>query len=96
MNLGSVASQIKKGETVTFKAVGNSMDPRIKNGEMVTVSPVGTAGVWIGDVVLAKVKGRWFLHLVTGISGRRIQISNNKGHVNGWTAISNVIGIAQL
>lgn len=95
MNLGSVASQIKKGETVTFQVRGNSMLPRIKSGATVTVAPVSGDGLKKGDVVLARVKGRWMLHLISafGANGKVVQISNNHNHVNGWTARSNVVGI---
>jgi hypothetical protein len=36
-------------------------------------------------VVLCKVHGTYYLHLITAKDGQRFQISNNKGHVNGWT-----------
>lgn len=39
MNLGSVASRVRNGETVTFVAVGNSMTPRVESGSEVTVAP---------------------------------------------------------
>lgn len=92
MNLGSVAARVRAGETVTFVAHGNSMTGRIDNGATVTVKPV--EAVEKGDVVLARVNGRWLLHLVSGVShnGSRVQISNNHGRVNGWTARSNVVG----
>ena len=45
--------------------------------------------VKVGDAVFCKVKGNMVTHLVTalqgGVDNRRIQISNNHGHVNGWT-----------
>lgn len=94
MNLGAVASSIKKGEQVSFTAVGNSMVPRISSGSTVTVAPL-SGHPKKGDIVLARVKGRWMLHLVSAIShdGRRVQISNNHGRINGWTSHSNVVGI---
>ena len=94
MNLGSVASRVRKGETVTFVAVGNSMTPRVESGSEVTVAPRTTTPKK-GDVVLARVNGRWMLHLVSALAqnGQRVQISNNKGRVNGWTALSNVVGV---
>jgi phage repressor protein C with HTH and peptisase S24 domain len=96
MNLGSVASRVRNGEAVTFVATGNSMTPRIKSGDTVTVAP-RTAIPKPGEVVLARVNGRWMLHKVSAVSptGRRVQISNNHGRVNGWTAGSNVVGVLQ-
>jgi len=43
---------------------------------------------------LAKVQGRYYLHKIVGMDKmrRRVQIGNNKGHINGWTHVSNVFG----
>ncbi len=47
-----------------------------------------------GDVVLCKVNGKQWLHLVSAIgSDGRFQISNNKGHINGWCTQENIFGV---
>lgn len=58
------------GETVIVKGKGNSMTPKLKSGEAVIVEPI-TPDTIIRkrDIVLCKVKGHIYLHLVTGISG---------------------------
>jgi phage repressor protein C with HTH and peptisase S24 domain len=85
--------QLKQGITVRFRPHGNSMQPRIESGQLVTVEPVFRP-IDVGDVVLCKVDGRQWLHLVTAVeSDGRYQISNNKGHVNGWCSHQNVFGI---
>ena len=52
----------------------------------------------IGDIVLCKVKGAVYLHLITKIDGRapdaRYMISNNRGHDNGWVRLSGIYGVA--
>lgn len=88
MNLKSVVKQLEDGP-VTFKTKGNSMQPLIESGDTVTVVPTDSAKV--GDIALARVKGRWYLHLVKAINKEKYQISNNKGHVNGWT--KKIVGI---
>lgn len=93
MNLERVVKELKNGP-VTFRTKGNSMTPKVHSGDEVTVAPFeGTPRK--GDIVLAKVKGRYYLHLVTAVeeSKRRVQISNNHGHVNGWTSFDKVKGI---
>jgi hypothetical protein len=45
-----------------------------------------------GDVVLCKVYGREFLHLVKAVQDGRFQIGNNKGHVNGWVGANGIYG----
>lgn len=85
---------LKQGQTVKFRPHGNSMQPRIESGQLVTVEPVNGRVINVGDVVLCKVDGRQWLHLVTAIgSDGRYQISNNKGHVNGWCTASNIFGV---
>lgn len=91
VRLGTVAQMLSSGMTVSFAAHGNSMVPRIRHGQRVRVAPVLIEEVKRGDVVLAKVEGRWFLHKVSAISSKGVQISNNHGHVNGWTRT--VVGI---
>ena len=71
---------------MTLKPHGNSMTPMIRSGQRIVLSPVDLSEVRVGDAVLAKVKGRFFVHKVTAIGDDgRFQISNNHGHVNGWT-----------
>lgn len=77
-------SNLKKGETVTFRPRGNSMTPLIKNGEECTVSP-DLKDLKIGDVVLCKVNGNEYLHLLKAIKGNQFLIGNNHGKINGWT-----------
>jgi hypothetical protein len=44
-------------------------------------------------VVLCKVRGTQYLHLVSAVRPDQYQISNNHGHVNGWTRAKNVFGL---
>lgn len=91
MNLQRVIEQLEDGP-VTFKTKGNSMTPRVHSGDVVTVAPVDPSEVVRGDVVLARVRGNLYLHLVTAVEGERVQISNNHGHVNGWTSRAKIYG----
>jgi hypothetical protein len=38
----------------------------------------------VGDIVLRKVGGNEYLHLVKAIQRGRYQIGNNRGFINGW------------
>jgi phage repressor protein C with HTH and peptisase S24 domain len=86
--------KLKKGETVQFRPRGSSMAPKIKSGQLVTVEPPKWE-IEIGDIVLCQVNGKQWLHKVTAGShdGARFQISNNKGHINGWTSWKNIYGV---
>lgn len=84
---------LKSGRTIKFRPHGNSMQGKIESGQLVTVTPVNRK-IIVGDIVLCKVGGKQWLHLVTAIgSDGRYQISNNKGHINGWCTGDNVFGI---
>lgn len=80
-----VAEELQAGRSVTLHPHGNSMTPLISSGQRVVVSPCLPTDVRVGDAVLAKVKGNWYLHKVSAIGDDgRFQISNNHGYVNGW------------
>lgn len=70
------------------------MLPLIVSGARVVLAPLGDRQLQAGDIVLAKVKGNWYLHKVSAVSGQRVQIANNRGHVNGWTSRAQVVGRA--
>lgn len=82
--------KLKDGETVQFRPRGNSMTGKVNSGQLVTVKPVDT--IEVGDIVLCKVNGAQYLHLVKAIQGKRFQIGNNKGHINGWISRRGIFG----
>lgn len=78
---------------VMFCPRGNSMTPLIYSGDLVTVTEYGEGQLpQKGDIVLCKVSGTQYLHLVTAVDRERYQISNNHGKVNGWTNINKIYG----
>lgn len=94
MNLVAAVSALERDGEVSFVARGNSMTPLIKNGERVTVRAARDNETFKrGDIVLAKVRGNIYLHKVTAVEGNRVQIGNNRGHVNGWTTRERVFGV---
>lgn len=93
--LDAIATRVAGGETVEFRPSGGSMVPLIRSRQLVRVVPVDPAAVEVGDIVLARVAGSVYLHLVSALdaSRARVQISNNRGRVNGWTGHARVYGI---
>jgi hypothetical protein len=91
--LDAVAARVARGETVRFRPTGSSMVPLIQSRQLVTVAPVDAARLDVGDIVLARVAGTVYLHRVTAIAGRRVQIGNNRGRINGWTGRERVFGL---
>lgn len=76
---------LKLGACVSFRPKGNSMKPLINSGDLVGVEPV-SGPLEKGDIVLCKVNGCQYLHLIKGIKGSQYLIGNNHGGINGWTS----------
>jgi hypothetical protein len=84
--------RLKRGDTVSFRPRGHSMSPKIESGHLCTVAPVDPATLAVGEIVLCKVKGSEYLHLVKAIQSGRFQIGNNRGFINGWIGASSIYG----
>lgn len=93
-------AQLQQGKTVQFRPRGSSMRGKVASGALVTCVPVRhpeTLGV--GDIVLCKVEGKYYLHLIGAVDearangSRRFKIVNALGHVNGWTSARNIFGL---
>ena len=85
-------AKLAEGETVSFRPRGHSMSPKIKSGQLCTVEPVDPATLAVGEIVLCKVSGSEYLHLVKAVQDGRFQIGNNRGHVNGWIGPNSIYG----
>ena len=77
-------AKLQRGETVSFRPTGRSMEPRIMSGQLCTVAPVKRSDIMAGDTVLCRVKGREYLHLVLGIANGLYLIGNVRHRLNGW------------
>lgn len=89
---------LAQGESCTVTPHGTSMLPRIASGATVTLVPPSSARITLGTVVLVKVKGNIYLHLIKAIRGKddaiEFLIGNNKGGLNGWVSPNSVYGVA--
>lgn len=85
-------ARVKAGQTVSFRPRGHSMSPKIESGQLCTVAPADAASLRVGDIVLCKVGGNEYLHLVKAIQGPRFQIGNNRGGINGWVGAGAIFG----
>lgn len=70
------------------------MRPRVNDGARVTLEPIGERALCIDDIVLVRVGGRDYLHLIKAVQGERYLIGNNRGGINGWVGRSAVYGRA--
>ena len=98
--MGAFDFAIKKlqgGEKAVIKPRGRSMRGKVEDGDVVQLEPCSEAGLSVGDVVLVKVKGNVYLHLIKAVrQGNKVkyQIGNNVGGINGWVSINAIYGKA--
>lgn len=83
---------LKEGRTVEFRPRGTSMIGRITSGQLCTVIPITGITLEVNDIVLCRVGGNEYLHLIKDIQGDRYQIGNNRGGINGWASINAIYG----
>ena len=86
--------RLGNGDTVQIRPRGGSMVPLIRSGDLVTVAPITEDDVLKkGDIVLVRVKGSDYLHLIKAVRpGQQYQIGNNRGGINGWARLAAVSG----
>ena len=85
-------ARLQAGERVQFRPRGKSMTGKIESGQLCTVEQVVPATLKVGDIVLCKVNGKKYLHLVKASQGKRFQIGNNRGRINGWVGENGIFG----
>jgi hypothetical protein len=89
----SYISKLRAGETVSFRPRGHSMKGKVDSGQLCTVEPIRDfEELEKGDIVLCKVNGGEYLHLIKAIQGPRFQIGNNRGRINGWIGSNSIFG----
>jgi hypothetical protein len=87
-------SLLQQGQEAKVRPRGHSMTGKVNDGNLVTISPCDPGALTVGDVVLVKVSGSVYLHLIKAIDPRgRFLIGNNRGGVNGWAPSTNVYGV---
>ncbi len=89
---------LQKGLTVQVRPRGHSMAGRINNGDLVTLAPCRTEELMVGDIVLVRIQGKRFAHVVLpgilSIEGERLLIGTHQGRVDGWVDRGEIYGIA--
>ncbi|MGE0606984.1 MAG: hypothetical protein AB7O62_07815 [Pirellulales bacterium] len=69
------------------------MTGKIESGQLCTVEPVADPErLQVGDIVLCKVNGKQYIHLIKAKQGPRFQIGNNRGRINGWITAQSIYG----
>lgn len=86
-------AKLRNGETVSIRPRGHSMKGKIESGQLCTIEPISEAATLKkGDIILCKVNGNEYLHLIKAIQGLRFQIGNNRGRINRWIGPNSIFG----
>ncbi len=85
---------LRNGQSAQIRPRGHSMKGKVNDGDLVTLEPCNPDHLSVGDVVLVRVRGRDYLHLIKAIDGGRFPIGNNRGGTNGWVGHNCIHGIA--
>jgi len=85
---------LQRNETVQIRPRGHSMKGKVNDGDLVIVTPCTADTLGVGDIVLVRVHGADYLHLIKARDGERFQIGNNRGGVNGWVNLNAIYGKA--
>jgi len=87
-------NHLRGGETCKVTGIGNSMTPILKSRQAVICEPVkDDTKLEKKDIVLCKVRGHHYLHLIHAIKNdSEYLIGNNHGHMNGWVSRNQIYG----
>ena len=86
--------KLQNGKSAQIRPRGHSMKGKVNDRDLVTLEPCNPDDLKVGDIVLVKVKGRVYLHLIKAMSKGRFLIGNNRGGTNGWVGKNAIFGIA--
>jgi hypothetical protein len=85
---------LRAGRMVQVRPRGHSMKGKVNDRALVTLEPCDPATLAVGDIVLVRVAGRDYLHLIKAIDRGRFLIGNNRGGINGWVGAHGIYGKA--
>ena len=70
------------------------MRGKVNDGDLVTLEPCDPDKLAVDDIVLVRVHGNVYLHLIKARDKDRFLIGNNRGGINGWVGSNCIYGIA--
>ena len=70
------------------------MRGKVNDGDLVTLEPCEHDKLAVGDIVLVRVHGNVYLHLIKARDKERFLIGNNRGGINGWVGPNSIYGKA--
>jgi hypothetical protein len=88
---------LEEGRTVQVRPRGHSMTGRIGDGDLVILKPCATEELIVGAIVLVRIQGKRFshivLHSILSVGGNRYHIGSHQGRIDGWVDRDYIYGI---
>jgi hypothetical protein len=84
VHVSFAAERAQMREAGSVPTVAAPSRARLNPASFATVVPVDVENLNVGDIVLCKVNGFQYLHLIKAIQGKSFQIGKNRGRINGW------------
>ena len=91
--MARAANELDDGNDTWFTSLGTSMSPAVKAVQRVWLRPVSEGESLAGQIVLARVGARYWLHRVSQERPAEVLIAADTGMVNGWTPRALVFGV---
>jgi SOS-response transcriptional repressor LexA len=85
---------LRRGESVQIRPRGHSMSGKVNDGDLITLAPYNPDTLRVGDIILVRVHGTDYVHLIKAVKQGRFLIGNNRGGTNGWVGKQAIYGIA--
>ena len=84
---------LNNGQSVQLRPRGHSMRGKINDGDLVTIEPCDPKTLKVGEIVLVRVRGHDYLHLIKAVNRGWFLIGNNRGGINGWVGHNCIYGL---
>jgi hypothetical protein len=82
-----------QGRSIQVRPRGHSLAGRVEDGALVTLEPCRPEQLAVGDIVLARVRGRILvLHQILDRGPHGFLIGNTAGRADGWVSVTAVFG----
>ena len=75
---------LQKGQSAQVKPRGHSMKGKVNDGDLVTLEPCDPDKLVVGAIVLVRVRGNVYLHLIKAVDKGRFLIGNNRSGWHQW------------
>lgn len=86
-------SELSDGKEISLVFRSSSMKGLIRNGSTIKLVPVGLKEIEVGDIVLAKVKRKYYINIVSSVTSKKANLCDSNDIETGWVKKRDINGI---